>query len=235
MASGSAGPSGHSLHRGIGRDRKGAVVATEHGVVLSVRLENSDGTPSIWIRQENSATLSPMSPRAGSPVPSSAPPPHPPPHPFPVEDCSVAGALEALGDVWSILVLRELFHGRRRFSEMQDDLGISRSVLAARLARLVDLGVIRTSPYQEPGDRVRHEYRLTRKGVELLPVLVALLGWGDRHVRDGGGPVELRHRVTGERVGVELRTESGSPVAPDEIEVRPVLRRTSRTRSGSAR
>src|SRR3954463_13582326 len=82
-----------------------------------------------------------------------------------LSSCSIAGALTALGDTWSIMVLRELFFGVRRFNEIQEDLAISRSVLTNRLNRLVELGVVRTVPYQEPGDRVRNEYRLTRKGV----------------------------------------------------------------------
>lgn len=140
--------------------------------------------------------------------------------PVTAERCSIAGTLDALGDTWSILVLRELFFGVHRFNQMQDDLGISRSVLAARLARLTELGVIRSVPYQEPGDRVRNEYRLTRKGVELLPVMVSLMGWGDRHVNGGDGPVTLHQRGTGERVSVQLCTEHGVPVEPNEIEMR---------------
>ena len=136
------------------------------------------------------------------------------------DHCSIAGALDALGDDWSVLVLRELFFGVHRFNEIQEDLGISRSVLTERLARLVELGVVRATPYREPGQRERHEYRLTRAGVGLLPVMVALMQWGDQYVNDGHGPVELRHRQTGETVGVELRTGSGRPVQPNEIEPR---------------
>lgn len=136
------------------------------------------------------------------------------------ERCSIAGTLEALGDVWSILVLREMFFGVRRFNEIQADLGISRSVLASRLAKLVELGVIRTVPYQEPGERARNEYRLTRKGVELLPAMVALMSWGDRHLSGGLGPIALEDRITGERVAVELRSESGRLVQPNEIRPR---------------
>lgn len=135
-----------------------------------------------------------------------------------IEDrCSIAGTLEALGDIWSILVLREMFFGVRRFNEIQADLGISRSVLANRLSKLLDLGVVRTVPYQEPGERARHEYRLTRKGVELLPAMVALMSWGDRHLSGGQGPIVLEDQVTGERVNVELRSESGRLVQPNEI------------------
>jgi DNA-binding HxlR family transcriptional regulator len=134
--------------------------------------------------------------------------------------CSIAGALEALGDTWSILVLRELFFGVHRFNDLQRDLGISRSVLADRLARLVELGVVRVVPYQEPGDRVRNEYRLTRKGVDLLPVMMSLMSWGDSHVNGDDGPVSLHDRETGETVRLEMRTPSGRVVAPNEMEPR---------------
>jgi DNA-binding HxlR family transcriptional regulator len=155
------------------------------------------------------------------------------------ENCSIAGTLEALGDRWSILVLRELFFGVHRFNELQRDLGISRSVLTDRLARLVALGVVRVTPYQEPGDRSRHEYRLTRKGVDLLPVMMSLMSWGDRHLNinssgggadggdgngdgaeGGGGPITLHDRVSGETVRLEMRTPSGRIVAPNEMEPR---------------
>jgi DNA-binding HxlR family transcriptional regulator len=131
--------------------------------------------------------------------------------------CSIIGSIQALGDVWSILVLREVFLGARRFNEMQADLGISRSVLSDRLARLVDLGVIRPVPYQEPGDRVRHEYRPTRKGVGLLPLIMALKAWGDEHVNAGAETVRIVDRVSGEEVHLEFRTASGRKVEPNEM------------------
>ncbi len=131
--------------------------------------------------------------------------------------CSIAGTLEALGDTWSILVLRELFFGVRRFNEMQTDLGISRSVLTDRLNRLLDLGVVRSVPYQEPGERVRNEYRLTRKGVGLLPVMIALREWGDEHLVDGEPPVTLNDRETGEAIRLEMRTPSGKLVQANEM------------------
>lgn len=132
--------------------------------------------------------------------------------------CSIIGTVEALGDGWSILVLRELFFGVHRFNDIQRDLGISRSVLTDRLGRLVDLGVARAVPYQEPGERVRSEYRLTRKGVGLLPVLVSLMEWGDEHLYEGNGPVRLTDRATGQRVRIELRADDHR-VEPNEIAV----------------
>jgi DNA-binding HxlR family transcriptional regulator len=134
--------------------------------------------------------------------------------------CSIVGALEALGDTWSVLVLRELFFGVRRFNDIQADLGISRSVLADRLARLVELGVIRAVPYQEPGTRVRNEYRLTRKGVGLQPMIVALKEWGDEYVNGGEATALLIDRETGDEVRVELRATNGRRVEPRDIDVR---------------
>jgi DNA-binding HxlR family transcriptional regulator len=89
-------------------------------------------------------------------------------------------------------------------------------VLTDRLNRLVELGVIKTVPYQESGHRVRNEYRMTRKGVGLLPLMVALMQWGDEHVNADKPPVALYHRTTGERVKLELRTDTG-PIEPNEI------------------
>jgi DNA-binding HxlR family transcriptional regulator len=132
------------------------------------------------------------------------------------ERCSIVDALDAIGDTWSVLVLRQLFFGIHRFNEIQDGLGISRSVLTDRLNRLVELGVIKTVPYQEPGHRARNEYRMTRKGVGLLPLMVALMQWGDEHVNADNPPVALHHRTTGERVKLELRTNSG-PIEPNDI------------------
>ena len=132
-------------------------------------------------------------------------------------NCSITATLDALGDSWSIMVLRELFYGVRRFNDIQTDLGISRSVLTNRLARLVTIGVTRTRPYQEPGDRVRNEYWLTRKGVALMPVLIALMEWGDQFLSDGEAPLVLFERESGEEVRLEMRTSSGNRVEPDQI------------------
>jgi DNA-binding HxlR family transcriptional regulator len=146
--------------------------------------------------------------------------------PIDASDCSIIGTAQALGDVWSILVLREVFLGARRFNEMQADLGISRSVLTDRLNRLVDLGVIRAVPYQEPGDRVRKEYRPTRKGVGLLPLVMALKEWGDEHVNGGVETVRIVHRQTGEEVHLEFRTPSGRKVEPNDMVPAPADART---------
>src|SRR5215813_10893209 len=100
---------------------------------------------------------------------------------FDTANCNIAAALAVVGERWTFLVLREAFNGIRRFDDMQRRTGAPRQVLSSRLARLVAEGILRKVPYQEHGQRSRHEYRLTEKGLNLYPVLVALMEWGDRY------------------------------------------------------
>lgn len=111
------------------------------------------------------------------------------------EACSIAAALEVIGDRWTILILRDAFRGIRRFEEFRRDLDIARPVLADRLRRLVDHGVLQKVRYQEHPPR--HEYRLTPMGRELSPALVALMRWGDRYLSGGVAPTVLVHEPCG--------------------------------------
>lgn len=125
-------------------------------------------------------------------------------------NCSIARALEVVGEKWTLLVLREAFYGVRRFADFQAAIGCARNVLADRLATLVEHGVLERHPYQEPGQRVRDEYRLTDKGLELLPAIIALRQWGDEHLAGPEGPpVETTHRGCGEPVATELVCAGG--------------------------
>ncbi len=135
--------------------------------------------------------------------------------------CSVAGTLAVVGEKWSLLVLREAFFGVRRFADFQRLLGAPKAVLSDRLATLVDQGVLARVPYQAEGERQRHEYRLTTKGRDLYPTLVALMQWGDTYRSDGPPPLELQHRDCGAAVHLELRCEAGHEVAGAR-DVRPV-------------
>jgi DNA-binding HxlR family transcriptional regulator len=129
------------------------------------------------------------------------------------ENCSVARTLEVIGEKWTILVLREVFNGLRRFDEMQGHLGIPRPILSDRLSRLVDQGVLTRAEYREPGQRARHEYRLTETGRELQVVLLSLMEWGDRHRGDPAGPARVYvHRGCGEPLHVELVCAAGHTV-----------------------
>jgi DNA-binding HxlR family transcriptional regulator len=112
-----------------------------------------------------------------------------------VHGTTIAAVADLIGDKWSMLVVRDVFRGVRRFDELCDDLGMSRAVLTVRLKKLVDAGVLIKVPYQERP--LRHEYRLTPMGVELSPMLVALLRWGDRWLGDGETTAVLVHGPCG--------------------------------------
>jgi DNA-binding HxlR family transcriptional regulator len=125
-------------------------------------------------------------------------------------NCSIGAAVALIGERPTFLVLREAFNGVRRFADMQRRTGMPRQVLSQRLARLVDEGLLRKVRYQERGQRSRDEYRLTQKGVDLYPVLVALMEWGDKYAADPAGPqVLLRHRDCGEPVQLRLSCRAG--------------------------
>src|SRR3954454_18602722 len=98
---------------------------------------------------------------------------------FAQQNCAVAQTLAFLGERWSVLILRELFLGNRRFDDIQDELGVASNVLSARLATLVDEEIVERRPYSERPERF--EYRLTQKGLDLQPVLLELLAWGNKH------------------------------------------------------
>jgi DNA-binding HxlR family transcriptional regulator len=138
--------------------------------------------------------------------------------------CSVAGTLAVVGEKWSLLVLREAFLGVRRFADFQRQLGAPKAVLTDRLATLVDQGVLRRVPYQAEGERQRHEYRLTPKGIDLYPTLVALMQWGDKYLSDDGvPPLALEHRDCGSPVHLGLVCEAGHELS-DARDVHPVPR-----------
>jgi DNA-binding HxlR family transcriptional regulator len=112
------------------------------------------------------------------------------------EHCSVARTVSVIGDRWTLLVLRDCFLRIRRFEEFQARLGITRHVLADRLRKLVKAGVLRKEAYRSRPRR--HEYRLTDKGLDLYPVMMAIVHWGDVHMVDARGrPMVHRHRGCG--------------------------------------
>ncbi len=139
------------------------------------------------------------------------------------ENCTVGRTMAILGERWTFVVLREVFNGVRRFDDIKRHSGIPRQVLSNRLTLLVEQGVLRREPYQDPGERVRHEYRLTEKGFDLYPVLVAIADWGDRYLADPEGPpVAFTHRDCGQRVHTEVRCANDHLVErPRDIAPRP--------------
>jgi DNA-binding HxlR family transcriptional regulator len=137
-------------------------------------------------------------------------------------NCAIGAAVGIIGERPTFLVLREVFNGVRRFGDMQRRTGMPRQVLSQRLARLVEEGLLRKVPYQDSGQRSRDEYRLTDKGLDLYPVLVALMEWGDKHEVGSPGPqVVLRHRDCGEPVRLQLTCQAGH-VLDSAREVTPV-------------
>lgn len=130
--------------------------------------------------------------------------------------CPITRSVGLLGDRWSLLILRDVHGGVRRFDELATHLGVSRGVLSARLARLVEAGVLERSEYREPGSRGRAEYRLTAAGHELVPVLAALVDWGRRHV-PGSAPLRLFHEGCRSPVHVELTCGAGHQVPPPDL------------------
>ncbi len=124
--------------------------------------------------------------------------------------CSVARTAALVGDAWTVLVLRDLFNGIRRFDDLATHLHIARNVLTRRLTALAEAGLVDRVPYREPGRRERHEYRLTPAGRDLRPVILAMLEYGDRHLAGPDGPpMRIEHDACGSPVHVEVRCAEG--------------------------
>ncbi len=152
-------------------------------------------------------------------------------------DCSVARALDVVGEWWSLLIIRDALLGVTRFDEFARRLGIARNVLTARLDKLVDEDVLERVPYEE-GQRARYDYRLTPKGRALWPVVTTLRQWGDEWISgEGEEPVLLEHVGCGHTASLHLacdhcgeRTELRDvravpgPGLPDPTWLRPARR-----------
>ena len=135
------------------------------------------------------------------------------------EQCSVARTVAVIGDRWTLLVLRDCFLRVRRFDDFQARLGVTRHVLADRLKKLVRYGVLRRVPYQERPKR--YEYILTQKGLDLHPVMMAIVHWGDLHMIDERGRPRLHQpKVCGKMFDpVMTCSECGEPLSPKAVHV----------------
>ncbi len=141
---------------------------------------------------------------------------------YDTQNCTIGAALSIIGEKWTFLVLREVFNGVRRFADMQRRTQAPRQVLSDRLGTLVDEGILRKVPYQEAGQRARSEYRLTEKGIDLFPLIAALLEWGNKHAATSAGPlVTLQHRDCGAPAGLRLACADGHVLASAR-EITPV-------------
>jgi DNA-binding HxlR family transcriptional regulator len=140
--------------------------------------------------------------------------------------CSVARALSVIGDRWTMLILRDTFLGIRRFADFEERAPMSRHRLAARLKKLTAEGILARVKYQEHPPRF--EYRLTEKGIDLYPVIVAMLRWGDRWMAGSEGPpIELVHRGCGRQVTPTLTC----PACKQEVNARTMTARPGRAAS----
>ncbi|MDJ0847808.1 MAG: helix-turn-helix domain-containing protein [Myxococcota bacterium] len=160
------------------------------------------------------------------------------------EQCAVARFLAVLGDRWALLILSDSFLGVRRFETFMERLGIPRTTLTRRLETLCEHGVLERVAYQERPER--HEYRLTAKGLDLYPVMMAMTQWGNRYYADEGGPpILFEHARCGADFVPEVAcSECGEVVAPREVRARtrppmphlpPVRRGPVREEEGGAR
>lgn len=130
--------------------------------------------------------------------------------------CSVAQCLEVVGEWWTMLILRDAFLGVTRFDDIQERLGISRNILSRRLAALVDAGVLKKVLYSEHPPR--YEYKLTRKGVDLWPVLTAMRQWGDRYAAPDGPPLVIEHKECGHLTeAVTVCSACGEPMQARDV------------------
>ncbi|MEM7358173.1 MAG: helix-turn-helix domain-containing protein [Pseudomonadota bacterium] len=119
------------------------------------------------------------------------------------QTCSITRSLSIFGDRWTLLVIRQIFMRIRRFSEIQASLGISKHRLSDRLTRLVEEDVLYKDAYDQAGNRF--EYKLTEKGLDLYPIIVALAGWGDKWLADDDGvPIEYIHKDCGENANAKV-------------------------------
>ena len=134
------------------------------------------------------------------------------------QNCSIARTLEIVGERWTLLIIRDVFLGLRRFDQLQESLGVARNVLADRLNRLVEEGILERVQYsQRP---LRFEYRLTEKGRELNVALTALRQWGDAHLSEKP-PRILRRKADRKPVVAALVPRSADVLRPDEVELVP--------------
>jgi DNA-binding HxlR family transcriptional regulator len=136
-----------------------------------------------------------------------------------VGQCPIEKTMALLGTKSAMLIMREAFYGTTRFDDFWRRVGVTKAAAAARLNELVDAGLLKRQPYQEPGQRSRDEYVLTDAGLDFMPVVMAMFEWGRRHL-PYDAPLRLSHKNCGAEATVEIRCAEGHHVPPDELAVR---------------
>jgi DNA-binding HxlR family transcriptional regulator len=142
---------------------------------------------------------------------------------FDTELCAVQRTLDVIGEKWTMLVIRDCANGVHRFDDFRRHVGLSEAVLADRLRTLVANGIFETREYQEPGQRRRQEYRLSAKGWDLFPVLIALMQFGTKHLTNGAEETwRVQHKACGHSVVAEVRCSHDHEVlTPRDTEAVP--------------
>jgi len=136
------------------------------------------------------------------------------------DHCPVMKAVSLVGDKWILLILRECFLGFKRFEDYQENLGISRSVLSTKLNKMVRLNLLYKKPYQEEGERIRFEYRLSAKGWDFIKVVIALMEWGNEHlVEKGAKTLQIVQRGTEKSPKLNLLDNSGKRIDWYDLEL----------------
>ncbi|BBY29623.1 winged helix-turn-helix transcriptional regulator [Mycolicibacterium sediminis] len=139
--------------------------------------------------------------------------------------CPVERTMALVGTKSAMLVMREAYYGTTRFDDFAKRVGVTKAAMSARLAELVEIGLLEKRPYREPGQRSRDEYVLTEEGTDFMPVVLAMFEWGRKR-----GETDTRLRLThlgcGADATVQIRCSAGHDVAPDEIGVRLRGRKT---------
>jgi DNA-binding HxlR family transcriptional regulator len=138
-----------------------------------------------------------------------------------IGECAIEKTMTVVGTKSAMLIMREACYGTTRFDDFARRVGITKAATAARLAELVDIGLLRRQPYREPGQRSRDEYVLTDAGTDFMPVVFAMFEWGRRHL-PGRDRLRLTHLGCGADAAVEIRCTEGHLVPPDELGMRLV-------------
>lgn len=133
---------------------------------------------------------------------------------YELQNCSAARSLELIGERWSLLIVRDLLSGDRRFSDLERSLGVAKNILAARLSKLAEAGILEKAGSRGP---IASAYSLTSKGRALFPVVAALVVWGDTYLAPDGPPVRLRHRC-----GADYATASTCAVCGETLDASSV-------------
>jgi DNA-binding HxlR family transcriptional regulator len=140
--------------------------------------------------------------------------------PFTGQNCSIAAALGVIGERWTLLVMREVLFGHRRFAEIRRNIGVAPNILTDRLQMLVDHGLLERRLYTEHPES--YEYMPTRKGVDVNPVITALMQWGDDYAAPNGAPRIPVHSACGHDAHPRLRcSHCGEIIKPSHLRVRP--------------